>query len=109
MDGMEWIWWLMVLLFPFEVFGTIMGDRTSSSGGVCDCCGTVAVVRAFLLLCEGVSSDNMGSKEFSVGIFLFKEGTNLIKFPTVEEVREVFLLYHMKNNSYGYSTYASKY
>ena len=46
--------------------------------------------------CEGVSSDNMGSKEFNVGIFLFKEGTSLIKFPTVEEVKEVFLLYHMK-------------
>ena len=51
---------------------------------------------AFLLFCEGVSSDNMGSKEFSVGIFSFKEGTNFIKFPTVEDVREVFLLYHMK-------------
>ena len=38
----------------------------------------------------------MGSKEFSVGIFSFKEGTNFIQFPTVEEVREVFLLYHMK-------------
>ena len=38
----------------------------------------------------------MGSKEFSVGIFSFKEGTNFIKFPTVEDVREVFLLYHIK-------------
>ena len=38
----------------------------------------------------------MGSKECSVGIFSFKEGTNFIKFPTVEELREVFLLYHMK-------------
>ena len=38
----------------------------------------------------------MGSKEFSVGIFSFQEGTNFIKFPTVEDVREVFLLYHMK-------------
>ena len=37
----------------------------------------------------------MGSKEFSVGIFSFKEGTNFIKFPTMEDVREVFLLYHM--------------
>ena len=37
----------------------------------------------------------MGNKEFSVGIFSFKEGTSLIKFPTVEDVREVFLLYHM--------------
>ena len=51
--------------------------------------------RAFLIF-EGVSSDNMGSKEFSVGTFSCKEGTNSIKFPTVEEVREVFLLYHMK-------------
>ena len=47
-------------------------------------------------LCEGVSSDNMGSKEFSVGIFSFKEGTSFIKFLTVEDVREVFFLYHMK-------------
>ena len=37
----------------------------------------------------------MGSKEFSVGVFSFKEGTSLIKFPTVEDVREAFLLYHM--------------
>ena len=65
-------------------------------GRDCDSCRTVVDGRAFLLLCEGVSSDNMGSKEFSVGIFSFKEGTNLIKFPTVEQVREVFLLYHMK-------------
>ena len=38
----------------------------------------------------------MGSKEFSVGIFSFKEGISLIKFPIVEEVRDIFLLYHMK-------------
>ena len=38
----------------------------------------------------------MDSKEFSVGIFSFKEGINLIKFPIVEEVKEVFLLYRMK-------------
>ena len=37
----------------------------------------------------------MGNKEFSVDIFSFKEGTSLIKFPTVDDVREVFLLYHM--------------
>ena len=42
------------------------------------------------------SSDNIGSKEFSVGIFSFKEGFNFIKFLTVEEVTDVFLLYHMK-------------
>ena len=37
----------------------------------------------------------MGNKEFSVGTFSFKEGTSLIKFPTVDDVREAFLLYHM--------------
>ena len=53
-------------------------------------------VITFSLFCEDVSSDNMGSKEFSVGIFSFKEGTSLIKFPTVEDVRDAYLLYHMK-------------
>ena len=37
----------------------------------------------------------MGNKEFSVDTFSFKEGTSLTKFPTVEDVREAFLLYHM--------------
>ena len=52
-------------------------------------------VITFSLFLENVSSDNMGNKEFSVGTFSFKEGTNLTKFPTVEDVREAFLLYHM--------------
>ena len=38
----------------------------------------------------------MGNKESSVGIFSFKDGINLSKFPIVEEVKEVFLLYHIK-------------
>ena len=38
----------------------------------------------------------MGSKKSSVGIFSLKEGINLSKFPIVEGVKEVFLLYHMK-------------
>ena len=54
------------------------------------------MVRAFLIFCEGASSDNMGSKEFNVGTFSFNEGINLIKFSILEEVKEVFLLYHMK-------------
>ena len=37
----------------------------------------------------------MGNKEFSVGTFSFKEGTSLTKLPTVEDIREAFLLYHM--------------
>ena len=44
---------------------------------------------------ENASSDNMGNKEFSVGTLSLREGTSLTKFPTVEDVREVFLLYHM--------------
>ena len=53
-----------------QSFGTSVGGSISSSSGVCE--------------------------EFSVGIFSFKEGTNFIRFPTVEDVREVFLLYHIK-------------
>ena len=37
----------------------------------------------------------MGNKEFSIGVFSSKEGTSLTRFPTVGEVREVFLLYHI--------------
>ena len=53
-------------------------------------------VRAFLVFCEGASSGNMGNKESNVGIFSFNDGINLSMFPIVEEVKEVFLLYHMK-------------
>ena len=88
--------------------GTIIGGRISSSGGVCDRWGTATDVRTSFLFCEDVSSDNMGSKEFSVGIFSFKEGTNFIKFSTVEVVRS-FSVIPYENNSYGYNTYASKY
>ena len=58
-------------------------------------------------LCEGVSSDNMGSKEFSVGIFSFKEGTNFIKFPTVGGCERSFPFIPYENNSYGNNTYTS--
>ena len=75
--------------------GTSTGGRISSSGGVCDSWETATGVITFSLFCEDVSFDNMGNKEFSVGVFLVKEWTSLIKFPTVEVVREVLLLYHM--------------
>ena len=75
--------------------GTNTGGMISSSGGVDDSLETVAGVISFSLFLEVVSSDNMGNKEFSVGTFSFKEGTSLTKFPTVEDVREAFLLYHM--------------
>ena len=44
---------------------------------------------------EDVNYDNMGTKEFSVGTLSPREGTSFTKFPIVEDVRVVFLLYHM--------------
>ena len=55
----------------------------------------MAGVITFSLFLEDVSSDNQGNKEFSVGTFSFKEGTNFTRFSTVEDVREAFLLHHM--------------
>ena len=77
--------------------GTNTGDRISSSGGAWDSgeTETGVITFSFSLFCEDVSSGNMGNKEFSVGVFSFKEGINFTKFPTVEVVREAFLLYHM--------------
>ena len=77
-------------------FGTNTGGSICSSGGVCSCQGTTTLVRAFLAFCKGACSDNMGNKESKVGILSFSDGINLSKFPIVEEVKEVFLLYHMK-------------
>ena len=63
---------------------------------VCDGLETVAgVIIVLFLFLEDASSDNMGNKESSVGILSFKEGTSLVRFPTVEFVREPFSLYHM--------------
>ena len=100
-DGSNWDSWYGIdmvvegFVVSIQSFGTNVGGSISSSGGVCEECET-ATGEITSSLCGGVSSDNMGSKEFSVGIFSFKEGTSFIKVPTVEEVREVFLLYHMK-------------
>ena len=41
----------------------------------------------------------MGYKEFSEGASSPREGTSLIRFPIVEEVKVVFLLYHMNITS----------
>ena len=54
------------------------------------------MVRAFLAFCDGACSDKMGNKESKVGILSFNDGINLSRFPIVEEVKEVFLLYQMK-------------
>ena len=39
----------------------------------------------------------MGNKEISVGCFSFNNVINLRRYPTVDVVRVVFLLYHMNN------------
>ena len=54
------------------------------------------MVRAFLVFCDGACSDNMGNKESSIRFSLFNDGINLSMFPMAEEVKEVFLLYHVK-------------
>ena len=38
----------------------------------------------------------MGNKEFNVGTLSFNDGISFIMFPILEEVKEVFLLYHIK-------------
>ena len=50
----------------------------------------------FLALGGSGRSANMGNKESTLGIFSFNDGTRLSKLSTIEEVWEVFLLYHMK-------------
>ena len=97
-DDSNWKGIFMVVegfLVSIWSFGTITGGKNSSSGGVCDSWETATGVITFSLFCEDVRSDNMGNKEFSVGIFSSKEGSSLIEFPTMEDVREVFLWYHM--------------
>ena len=76
-------------------FGTNTGGNIWSSGADCGGRGTATVVGAFLIFC-GAHSDNMGNKESKVGIFSFNDGINLSRFPIVEVVKEVFLLYQMK-------------
>ena len=51
----------------------------------------------FLLFIGNCNSDNMGKKEFRDGFFSVNDGINLLRFPTVDAVRVVFLLYHMKS------------
>ena len=59
---------------------------------------TAVVVSTFVfLLLVGNNSDNMGNKEFRDGFFSVNDGISLLKFPVVDIVRVVFLLYHMKS------------
>ena len=57
----------------------------------------VVLTFVFLLLVDIFNSDNMGNKEFKVGFFSVKDGISVLKFPTVDEVKAVFLLYHMNS------------
>ena len=75
--------------------GINTGGRISSSSGVWDSgeTATGVIIFSFSLFCEDVSSDNMVNREFSVSIFLFKEGTSLInslvqryKLPNLQEL-----------------------
>ena len=63
----------------------------------------------FLLFVGNFNSDNMGNKEFRDGFFSVKDGINLLKFPTVDEVRAVFSFIPYEKYSKGYKTYASHY
>ena len=85
-------------------FGTNTGDSISSSGGGGGCQGTVTVVRAFLVFCDGACSDNVGNKESKVGIFSFNGGINLSRFPIVKVVKEVFSFIPNVKYSYNYGT-----
>ena len=99
-NGSIWVVWYGTVVFVGGFsncsFGTNTGGRTHSSGGVCSSQGTVTLVGTFLVSCEGACSDNIGYKESSVGILSFSDGINLSKFPIVVEVKDVFLLYHIK-------------
>ena len=97
-DGSNWRGIFVVEGFLVSIWshGINTGGKVSSSSGVCDSWVTVTGVLTFALFSEDVRSDNMGNKESSVGVFfLLKVGINLIKFHIVEDIRVVFLLYHM--------------
>ena len=78
--------------------GTITRGRISSFGVVLGRVETAVgvIIVSFL---KDASPDNMGNNEFSVSTLSFREGTSLTKFPTVEDVREAFLFYHMNITS----------
>ena len=69
------------------------GGRIRSSSTVCGRVETaVGVIMVLFLFLEDASSDNMGNKESSVGTLSVKEGTSLVKFPTVEDSKRSFSL-----------------
>ena len=71
----------------------IGGVRKVTLSAVAQCEAAVGVVCDLVL--EEASLDNMGNNESKDGVLPAKEGKSLTKFPTVEEERVAFLLYHM--------------
>ena len=76
----------------------MIGNDCSSEvdGGFWETAVVVSIL-VFLLLIGNCNSDNMGNKEFRDGFFSVNDGISLLKFPTVDAVRVVFLLYHIKS------------
>ena len=89
--------------------GTNKGGRISSSGGVCDSWETATGVITFSLFCEDVSSDIIGNKESSVGVFSFKEGTSFNWISPHRRGKRSFSLILYEYDSYGNNTYAHWY
>ena len=71
----EHLWWLKLFQYPFGSRRTNTGGKISSSSGVCDRWETATGVITFSLFSEDFSYDNMGNKEFSVGVFCSKKET----------------------------------
>ena len=84
-------------LFSFVSWhGIIVGDDHSSDDGFRETAAVVPIL-VVLLFAGNTNSDNMGNKEFRDGFFSVNDKISLCKFPTVDTVRVVFLLYHMNN------------
>ena len=84
-------------LFSFvSQHGIIVGDDHTSDDGFQETAAVVSTL-VFLVFAGNTNSDNMGNKEFKDGFFSVNDGISLCKFPTVDVVRVVFLLYHMNS------------
>ena len=72
------------------------GKDCSSDDDLWETAAVVSIL-VFLLLVGCTNSDNMGNKESRDSFFSVNDGINLCKFPIVDVVRVVFLLYHMNS------------
>ena len=76
--------------------GTITGKDCSSDDGLWETAVVVSIL-VFLLLVGYTNSDNMGNKEFRDSFFSVNDRISLCRFPIVDAVRVVFLLYYMNS------------